>query len=163
VVVIHLVPFSTSQVGIILEISKVDNSLHLKSCKKGKFRVTKIPNRIARLIHQMWDKMVTMIVIKKDNKMATTSKAIQTNVKGSSMIRAPKKQKKEATIEEKREKMIDNLVMKKYPKGLDKTKCKHVDESIRSEFSYCFPLGNKPTEGVKVHVDRFLPPLGRIV
>jgi hypothetical protein len=37
-------------------------------------------------------------------------------------------------IEEKREKMIDNLVMKRYLKGLDETECKHVDESIRSEF-----------------------------
>jgi hypothetical protein len=53
--------------------------------------------------------------------------------------------------------------MKKYPKGLDKTKCKHVDELIKSEFSSCFPLGNKPIEGVKVHVDRFMPPLKRIV
>jgi len=34
------------------------------------------------------------------------------------------------TIEEKKEKTIDNLVMKKYPKGIDETKCKHVNESI---------------------------------
>jgi hypothetical protein len=66
-------------------------------------------------------------------------------------------------MEEKKEKMIDNLVMRKYPKGFDKTKCKHVDESIRSEFSYCFSLGNKPIEGVKVPLDKFLSPLGRIV
>jgi hypothetical protein len=32
------------------------------------------------------------------------------------MIRAPRKQK-EATMEEKREKMIDNLIMKKYPRA----------------------------------------------
>jgi len=42
-----------------------------------------------------------------------TFKAVQTNVEGSSMIRAFKKQKNETTIEEKKEKMIDNLVMKK--------------------------------------------------
>ncbi len=53
--------------------------------------------------------------------------------------------------------------MKRYPKGLDETECKHVDEPIRSEFSYFFPLVNKPIEGVKVHVDKFLPPPGRIV
>ncbi len=68
----------------------------------------------------MWDEMVTMIVIEKDNRMVTTFETIQINVEGSSMIRVPKKQKKEATIKEKREKMIDNLIMKKYPKGLDK-------------------------------------------
>lgn len=49
--------------------------------------------------------------------------------------------------------MIDNLVVKKYPKGLDEIKCKHVDESIRNEFSDCFPLGNKPIEGVKAPMD----------
>jgi hypothetical protein len=54
------------------------------------------------------------------------------------------------TIKGKREKIIDNLVMKKYPKGFDETKCKHVDESIRSKFSNCFPLGNKPLERVKI-------------
>jgi len=87
----------------------------------------------------------------------------QTNVEGSYVIRAPKKQKKEATMEEKREKRIDNLVMKKYPKGFNEMKCKHVDESIRNQFSNCFPFGNKPIEGVKVPVDKFLPLLGRIV
>jgi hypothetical protein len=103
-----------------------------------------------------------MIVIKKDNRMVTTSKTIQINVEGSSMIGVPKKQKKEATIKEKREKMIDNLIIKKYPKGLDKIKCKRVDESIKSEFSNYFPFGNKLVERVKVLVDRFLP-LGRIM
>jgi hypothetical protein len=59
--------------------------------------------------------------------------------------------------------MIENLIMKKYPKGLDEIKCKHVDESIRSEFSNYSPFGNKLVEKVKVLVDRFLHPLGRIV
>jgi len=104
-----------------------------------------------------------MIVIKKDNRMVTTFKTVQINVEGSSVIRVPKKQKKEATIKEKREKMIDNLVIKKYPKGLNKIECKHVDESIKSEFSKYFPFGNKLIERVKVLVDRFLPPLGRIM
>jgi hypothetical protein len=104
-----------------------------------------------------------MIITNKDNRMETIFEVAQIDVKGSSMIRAFKKQKKEATLEEKREKMIDNLIMKKYPKGLDKTKCKHVNESIRSEFFDCFPLGNKPIEGIKVHVDKFLPPLGGIM
>jgi hypothetical protein len=111
----------------------------------------------------MWDKMVTIIIIEKDNRMVTTSKGVQTNVEGSSVIKAAKKQKKLVTINEKREKTIDNLVMKKYPKGLDKIECKHVDELIKSEFSYCFPLGNKLVEGIKVLVDRFMPPLGRIM
>jgi hypothetical protein len=59
--------------------------------------------------------------------------------------------------------MIDNLVMKKYPKGLYKTKCKHVDELIKSEFLDYFPLGNKLVKGVNVLMDRFLPHPGRIV
>jgi hypothetical protein len=99
----------------------------------------------------MWDEMLT------------TFEIVQTNVEGSSMIRAPKKRKKELTIEEKREKTIDNLIMKKYPKGLDKIECKHVNESFRSEFLNYFPLGNKPVERVKVLVDKFLPSLRTIV
>jgi len=50
------------------------------------------------------------------------------------MIKAPKKKKKEVTIEEKKEKTIDNLIMKKYLKNLDEIECKHVNESIKSEF-----------------------------
>jgi hypothetical protein len=49
--------------------------------------------------------------------------------------------------------------MKKYPKGFDEIECKHVDESIRSKFINYFPFGNKHVEGVKVLMDRFLPPL----
>jgi hypothetical protein len=58
--------------------------------------------------------------------------------------------------------MIDNLVMKKCPKGFYKNECNHVDESIRRKFSNSFPFGNKLGEGVKVFVDKFLPH-GRIV
>jgi hypothetical protein len=136
----------------------MDDSVHLKSCERKKFRVAKFLNRTTKLIHQMWDKMVIVIVIKKEKKMVTTFEVAQTDVEGSSVIWAPKKQKMDATIEEKKEKMIDNLVMKKYPKGLDKTKCRHVDESIRSEFLDCFSFGNKHVERLKVLVDKFLPP-----
>jgi soluble cytochrome b562 len=111
----------------------------------------------------MWDEMVIVLVIKKDDKMATTFKVAQIDVEGSSMIKALKKQKKDVTIEKKREKAIDNLVMKKYPKGFDEIECKHVDESIRSKFINYFPFGNKHVEGVKVLMDRFLPPLRKIV
>jgi hypothetical protein len=58
--------------------------------------------------------------------------------------------------------MINNLVMKKYPKGFDDNECKHINESIRSELSNSFPFINKLGEGVKVILDRFLP-FGRIV
>jgi tRNA isopentenyl-2-thiomethyl-A-37 hydroxylase MiaE len=129
------VPFSTSQAGIIYKISKIDDNLHPKSCERKRLRVAKFLNRKVRLIHQMWDEMVTMIVIEKYNKLTTTSKVIQIDVEDFLTIRAPKKKKKEATIEEKKEKMIDNLLIKEYPKGLDKIECKHVDESIRSELS----------------------------
>jgi hypothetical protein len=140
----------------------MDDSLHPKFFERGRFKVVKFPNRTLRLIHQMWNQIVTMIVIKKDNIMVTIFEVMQIDVEGSLMIRAPKKQKEE-TMEEKREKMIDTLVMKKYLKGLDKTKCKHVDESIKSEFPYCFPFGNKPIEGIKVPINKFLPPPKRIM
>jgi hypothetical protein len=55
-------------------------------------------------------------------------------------------------MEEKREKMIDKLIVKKYSNGFDNTKCKHVDELIKSEFSNCFPFENKPIKGVKVQL-----------
>ncbi len=50
--------------------------------------------------------MVTMRIIDKDNRMVTTFETTQTNVEGSSVIRAPKKQKKEVTIEEKRKNQL---------------------------------------------------------
>jgi hypothetical protein len=36
-------------------------------------------------------------------------------------LKLPRSRKKETTMEEKREKMIDNLIMKKYPKGFNET------------------------------------------
>ncbi len=83
----------------------------------------------------MWDELVTMIVIEKDTIMETISEVVQKDVEGSFVIRAPKKQKKKAIMEEKKERTIDNLVMKKYPKGFSETECNHVDELIRNEFS----------------------------
>jgi hypothetical protein len=59
--------------------------------------------------------------------------------------------------------MINNFIMKKYPKGLDEIEWKHVNELINNKFSDYFPFGNKPVEGVKVPMDRFLPPPRRIV
>jgi hypothetical protein len=129
-----LIPFSPSQAGIICPISKMDDSVHLKNCEKGKFKVAKFLNRTSKLVHQMWDEMVSMIVIKKDDKIVTTFEATQIDVDNSYMIKAPKKKKKEVTIEEKKEKTIDNLIMKKYLKNLDEIECKHVNESIKSEF-----------------------------
>jgi hypothetical protein len=84
--------------------------------------------------------MVTVIVIEKDNKIVITFEATQIDVEVSSVITAPKKQKKEVTIEDKREHTIYNLIMKKHLKLLDKIECKHVDESIGSEFSNASPL-----------------------
>ncbi len=52
---------------------------------------------------------MTMIIIEKDNRMVTTFEVTQTDVEGVLVIAVPKKQKKEATIEEKREKMIETL------------------------------------------------------
>ncbi len=63
----------------------------MKSCERGKFKVAKFLNRTTRLIHQMWDEMVTMIVIEKDNKMVTTFEAAKIDIEGSLTIRPPKK------------------------------------------------------------------------
>jgi len=45
-------------------------------------------------------------------------KQFKIDVEGSLVIRAPKKQIKEATIKGKMEKKINNFVMKKYPRAL---------------------------------------------
>jgi hypothetical protein len=71
----------------------MDNSLHPKSFEKGRFRVVKLFNRKTKLIHQMWDEMVTMMIIKKDNKMVTISKVVQIDVDSPSMNRAPNNKK----------------------------------------------------------------------
>jgi len=91
VVVFLSVPFFLSQAEIVYPILKMDDNMHLKSCERRKFRVAKFLNRTTKLIHQMWDKMVIVIVIEKENKMVTTSETTQTDVQGSSVIRAPKK------------------------------------------------------------------------
>jgi hypothetical protein len=80
-----------SQARIMRVISKMNNSLHLKSYERRRFKVVKFHNRIVRLIHQMWDEMVMMIVIEKDTTMETIFEAAQIDVKGSYVIKAPKK------------------------------------------------------------------------
>jgi hypothetical protein len=45
-----------------------------------------------------------MIIIEKDNKMTTISKAAQINIEGMLVMRAPKKQNKKVTMDEKRKK-----------------------------------------------------------
>jgi hypothetical protein len=80
----------------------MDNNLHLKNCEKERFKVAKFPNKTTRLLHQMWDKMVIVIVIEKDNKMATTFETLQIDVEGCLVIKAPKKRKKEVIIKEER-------------------------------------------------------------
>jgi hypothetical protein len=49
----------------------MDDNLHPKISKRKRFKVVKFLNITTRLIHQMWDEMVTMIVIEKDNRMVT--------------------------------------------------------------------------------------------
>jgi hypothetical protein len=88
------VPFPLLQAEIIYPILKMDNNHYPKSCERNKFKVAKFPNRTTKLIHQMWDEMVTMIVIEKDNKMVIISKAVKIDVEGSSVIKSPKKNKK---------------------------------------------------------------------
>jgi hypothetical protein len=85
----HVVVFFSAK--IMCTISKMDDNLDLKSYERGNFKVAKFLNRTTKLIHQMWDEMVIVIVIEKDNRMVTTSKAVQTNVEGSLVIWAPKK------------------------------------------------------------------------
>jgi hypothetical protein len=81
----------------------MDYSLHMKNCERGQFKVAKFLNKTSKLVHQMWDEMVTMIVIENNIIIVTTFEAAQINVEVSLMIRAPKKQRKETTIGEKRE------------------------------------------------------------
>jgi hypothetical protein len=81
----------------------MDYSLHLKNCGRGKFKVAKFLNRTSKLVHQIWDEMVTVIVIENNIIIVTTFEATQINVEVLSVIRAPKKQGKETTIGEKRE------------------------------------------------------------
>ncbi len=94
VAILLLVPFSMLQARIMCIISKMDDSLHPKNYERGMFKVAKFPNTTSKLIHQMWDEMVTMIVIKKDNRMVIIFKAMQIDIEGSLVIRAPKKQKR---------------------------------------------------------------------
>jgi hypothetical protein len=51
VVVFLSMPFFLLQVRIVCPISKMDDNPHLKSCERGKFKVAKFPNKIAKLIH----------------------------------------------------------------------------------------------------------------
>ncbi len=95
----------------------------------------------------MWDEMVTTIIIKKENIMVTTSEAAQIDVENSSMIRAPKKQKKEATIKEKREKTSDNLVIKKYPKAFMRLNASMLTNQSRTTFRTTSPLETSLLKG----------------
>jgi len=70
------------------------NNLHLRSFERRRFKVAKFSNGTTRLIHQMWDGMVTTIIIEKDNKMEIIYDVAQIDVEGSYVIQVPKKQNK---------------------------------------------------------------------
>jgi hypothetical protein len=71
-------------------------------------------------------------------------------VENSTIMHKPiKKAKKERMVEEKKEKIIENLVFKKTPKPFDVTECKLVDEIIRGEYGDLFPLGKSQLRGSK--------------
>jgi hypothetical protein len=61
-----------------------------KGIEQGKFRIKKFPIKTTRLLTQMWDKIVTIIIIEKDSMVGPISKGNQLNLKDSS-IHVPKK------------------------------------------------------------------------
>ncbi len=66
-----------------------------------------------------------------------------------------KKAKKQKMVEEKKENIIENLVLQKTPKPFNAAECKLVDETISGEYGDLFPLGNKLIVGFKVHAYHF--------
>ncbi len=66
-----------------------------------------------------------------------------------------KKAKKQKMVEEKKENIIENLVLQKTPKPFNAAECKLVDETISGEYGDLFPLGNKLIVGFKVPICLF--------
>jgi hypothetical protein len=71
------------------------------------------------------------------------------------MNKPMKKAKKEKMVKEKKQKLIEDLVLQKTLKSFDVAECKLVDQTIRGEYGDLFPLGNKLIVGVKVLVRHF--------
>lgn len=61
--------------------------------------------------------MAMMIVIEKDNKTETIFEVAQTYVEGSSVIKTFRKQKKEKTMEDKKERQLITLSPKNIPRA----------------------------------------------
>jgi hypothetical protein len=70
-------------------------------------------------------------------------------------LEALKKPKKKKMFEEKKENVIDNLVLNKRPKCLNIVECRLVDDIIKGEYGDCFPFKSKPIKGMKVEVEDF--------
>jgi hypothetical protein len=58
-------------------------------------------------------------------------------------------------FEEKKENVIHNLVLNKWPKHFNIVECRFVDDTIKGEYGDCFPLKKKPIKGMKVEVKDF--------
>jgi ABC-type multidrug transport system fused ATPase/permease subunit len=109
-------------------------------------------------LRQRWDEMIVAIKVDKEEleKIALQPHLLVVHVKSSiTMQKLAKKAKKEKTIEELNEKIIDNLVFQKTLKSFNATKFKFVNEKIMGEYGDYFPLINKLIVGVKILVNRF--------
>jgi len=62
----------------------------------------------------------------------------------------PRRQKK--TVEKHKEKIIDNLVLKKTPKLFNVTKCRLIKKITRGRYKNYFPFRNKPIAWVIISV-----------
>ncbi len=77
------------------------------------------------------------------------------NFEGSGGPYLTKKQKKERTKVEKKQKILKKLVFGKEDKGFNVAKCQLIDNMLGNEFLGCFPFGNDSLLGVSIDVHHF--------
>jgi hypothetical protein len=105
-----------------------------------------------------WDEMKAIVDVDREGHEKTTppSQLFVAHVESSTIMQKfLKKAKKQKMVEEKKEKIIEDLVLQKTPKPFNAVKCKLVDEAIREEYGNLFPFRNKPITKVKILVHRF--------
>jgi hypothetical protein len=85
-----------------------------------------------------------------------------TNIANFAMEKKPKKVKKEKMKDDKREKIIDDVVMHKNLKGFGDIECRTIKKAISKKFDKFFPLELLVVLHVELPIQRFVEAPSRI-
>jgi hypothetical protein len=133
--------------------------MNFLTSSEARFNVIKIGKLNGENIHAQFIEVQSKLQLRaRKGKMMKPQLTMETNVESFATQKKNKRVKKEKTKNEKREKLVDDIVMHKNPKEFNEAKCKTIDNVMLNEFDNCFPLCSLEILEVELSVQHFFEP-----